>query len=278
MKKDFKPTYLYIKTHNVTGLKYFGKTVNKDPYSYEGSGTRWQNHIKKHGYDVTTEILGFYEDEEECKLAAYTFSIENDIVKSPHWANLKLEVLDGGWDHITREHYKKGIETFRSRPIEEQQTANRKKARSGKLNGMYGRDRSGANNPRFGVTISEEQKQKHSLSMKGRVNGKTKDGQIINVMVDDERFNTGELIHLGIGKTQGRFSTGEIIYVDCDDPRFSTGELVHPNVGKHRTPAEKQHLSAIVSSYKWFNNGLVSVRKPQCPGDGWVPGRLKKQK
>jgi hypothetical protein len=29
MSKQFKPTYLYIKTHNITGLKYFGKTTDE---------------------------------------------------------------------------------------------------------------------------------------------------------------------------------------------------------------------------------------------------------
>lgn len=96
----FKPTYLYIKTHNVTGLKYFGKTVSDDPHKYMGSGTRWINHIKHHGYDVTTEILGYYDNEEECKRVALQFGIDNDIVKSSGWANLKEETIDGGFDHI----------------------------------------------------------------------------------------------------------------------------------------------------------------------------------
>ena len=49
----FKPTYLYIKTHNITGLKYFGKTTG-DPYTYFGSGTKWLNHLNVYGKDVTT--------------------------------------------------------------------------------------------------------------------------------------------------------------------------------------------------------------------------------
>lgn len=96
----FKPTYLYIKTHNKTGLKYFGKTTSKDPYKYQGSGTRWKNHIKKHGYDVTTEIVGYFIDEEECKQKAIEFGKENDIVESSVWANLKEEKLEGGFDYI----------------------------------------------------------------------------------------------------------------------------------------------------------------------------------
>ena len=44
-------THLYIKTHNITGLKYFGKTIG-NPYSYKGSGTYWNNHLKKHGNNI----------------------------------------------------------------------------------------------------------------------------------------------------------------------------------------------------------------------------------
>jgi hypothetical protein len=43
----FKPTFLYIKTHSVTGLKYFGKTT-KDPFRYKGSGVYWVRHLKVH--------------------------------------------------------------------------------------------------------------------------------------------------------------------------------------------------------------------------------------
>lgn len=93
----FKPTYLYIKTHNKTGLKYFGKTSTKDPYKYKGSGKRWKRHIKKHGYNCSTEIIGHYLNEEECKNAAIKFSKEHNIVESEEWANLKEENgIDGG--------------------------------------------------------------------------------------------------------------------------------------------------------------------------------------
>lgn len=83
--------YLYIKTHNITGLKYFGKTTHKDPFKYKGSGKYWKKHIRKHGYDVTTEILGCYSNEHECSIAALKFSQENDITNSNLWANLQNE-------------------------------------------------------------------------------------------------------------------------------------------------------------------------------------------
>lgn len=98
----FKPTYLYIKTHNVTGLKYFGKTVGSNPESYKGSGIRWLNHINYHGNDVTTEILGYFTDEEECKKVALEFSRKNNIVESSEWANLEPENgIKGGFIEAT---------------------------------------------------------------------------------------------------------------------------------------------------------------------------------
>jgi hypothetical protein len=119
----FKPTYLYIKTHKVTGLKYFGKTTKSDPSKYHGSGEYWQKHLRKHGKDILTEIVGYYENKEECVSAAIEFSIVNNIVESNEWANFKIENgLDGGsdkghkktiterWLSAAREKSKKSIE------------------------------------------------------------------------------------------------------------------------------------------------------------------------
>lgn len=102
MKKEFLPTYLYIKTHNLTGLKYFGKTTN-DPYNYYGSGKYWLAHLRKYGYDISTEVVGYYTNKDECVKAATTFSTENNIVfavtenNKKTWANQIVENgLDGG--------------------------------------------------------------------------------------------------------------------------------------------------------------------------------------
>ena len=88
--------YLYVKTHRQTRLKYFGKTTRHDPHSYRGSGKHWRRHIKKHGYDVETEIVGEFENLEEGMKYALKFSKENNIIESDEWANLILENgLDG---------------------------------------------------------------------------------------------------------------------------------------------------------------------------------------
>ena len=95
--------YLYVKKHNKTGLSYLGKTI-QDPFKYKGSGVRWKNHIKKHGYDVTTTILATFNTNEELKTYSQKLSEELDIVNSSAWANLKIEAGDGGPSPYNIEH------------------------------------------------------------------------------------------------------------------------------------------------------------------------------
>lgn len=85
-------TYLYIKQHSITGLKYFGKTV-KDPYKYFGSGLVWTRHIKKHGkkYVKTLWVSDPFDDMEDLQEFAEFMSKELNIVDSEEWANLVAE-------------------------------------------------------------------------------------------------------------------------------------------------------------------------------------------
>lgn len=134
-----KPTYLYIKQHNKTGLKYFGKTTKKDPLKYKGSGLHWKRHLKIHGNDVKTLWVQLFENEQELIEYAKKFSEENDIVNSDKWANLKNENgLDGGRESGFIGH----------KPSEE-------------IRKKYS-ERMKKNNPMF----DENVKQKHLLSMK----------------------------------------------------------------------------------------------------------------
>lgn len=152
--KTFYPTYLYVKTHNKTGLKYFGKTTN-DPYQYKGSGKHWAAHLKTHGNDVSTTVLGYYIDATECSNKALKFSSENQIVESMEWANLIEENgLDGG--ATGRTHYEP--HTTESR----QKISNSKKGQQPWNSGLRGVT-PGNKKPR-----TEEQKLKISKSLMGR--------------------------------------------------------------------------------------------------------------
>lgn len=96
-----KPTYLYIKRHKVTGLRYFGKTV-QDPTKYLGSGKYWTRHIKKHGPEhVETLWHQLFTDRDTLTKTALRMSEELGVVHSDAWANMIIENGLGGG--ITRE-------------------------------------------------------------------------------------------------------------------------------------------------------------------------------
>lgn len=110
--------YLYIKTHNITGLKYLGKTSNPNPSAYKGSGKIWLRHIKSHGYDVSTTILKECSTNEEVKKWGVYYSELWNVVDDPSWANLKPEEGDGGarkgqkaWNKGIKGVYKHSPET-----------------------------------------------------------------------------------------------------------------------------------------------------------------------
>jgi len=63
----FKKTFIYIKIHNYTGLKYFGRTIRKNVYKYKGSGKYWKRHIKIHGYDCKTFVIKIFDNEKKTK-------------------------------------------------------------------------------------------------------------------------------------------------------------------------------------------------------------------
>lgn len=138
---------LYIKTHNKTGLKYFGKTIKKDIEKYTGSGKYWKNHIHAHGYDVTTEIYAQFEEEcDDLINTALYFSESNNIVNSKEWANLIPENGLGGFEACNnRQKHLRKVDPEWAKKVEE------KRLKSLKL--YY---ENGGTGPNFGKKLSQE--------------------------------------------------------------------------------------------------------------------------
>lgn len=144
--------YLYIKQHNITKLKYFGKTT-RNPYTYNGSGKYWKRHISKHGLDISTLCVYEFNDKNECSKFALKFSFENNIVESNDWANMKPENGSDGGDnslfidytkthsHIIGKTYEEIYGTNKGKELREQRSLSNVKTKRG-------------------VPMTEEQKQK----------------------------------------------------------------------------------------------------------------------
>jgi hypothetical protein len=139
MLESYVPTRLYIKRHTKTGLRYLGKTIHEDVAAYKGSGKRWTNHLKRHGKEfvINEWVSDWFNNPHDLQEFALLLSETLDVVDSSEWANLKPEY---------------GIEG--NRPI-------------GKMNGMYGSSRGGAENPFYGKSHSDDTKKTISQKKTG---------------------------------------------------------------------------------------------------------------
>tara|TARA_B100000745_G_scaffold227241_1_gene152109 strand:+ start:313 stop:1104 length:792 start_codon:yes stop_codon:yes gene_type:complete len=95
--KEMKTNTLYKKTHNITGLMYLGITTRNDPDKYRGSGAIWDDHLKKYGNDVKTEILWQGTDQKQFQKVCQMFSEHYDVANNEEWANVKNEWGSGNW-------------------------------------------------------------------------------------------------------------------------------------------------------------------------------------
>lgn len=211
---DFKPTYLYIKQHRITGKLYFGKTIKtgKNFERYAGSGKHWVSHIKKHGKEeVETIWYCLFYNKEDLKEFALSYSNINDIVNSSDWLNLKLENgLDGG---PLSEQEKKRLSdawkgernpNFKRVFTEEEKIlcgkGNRGKPRTEAVKNKISKSVSGVNNPFYGKSHTEETKLTLSLKLAGenspnygRIHTDEFKENISNRMAGEgnHRYNTG---------------------------------------------------------------------------------------
>lgn len=82
---------LMIKTHLKTGLKYLCMTCRDDWEKYTGSGVYWLNHLRKHGFDISTDLLLETDDYTEFVAVCLETSNELNVVLSEEYANLVPE-------------------------------------------------------------------------------------------------------------------------------------------------------------------------------------------
>jgi hypothetical protein len=182
LPSNFVPTWLYIKQHNKTGLKYFGKTIRKDPIKYLGSGTYWTNHLNIHGADVTTIWCRLFTNKEELTEYALNFSKNNNIVESKEWANLEYE--DGlSGSGLRRKNSIDTIEKRRIKNTGKKRTATQRnrmsEAQKNRTPHVYTDDEitvigNKISNALKGRVMSDDHKQKLSESLRGKMLGVVK--------------------------------------------------------------------------------------------------------
>ena len=148
--------YLYVKTHNITGLKYLGKTI-QDPYKYRGSGKDWIPHLKEHGVDIKTDIVKECLSNEELSYWGRYYSALWNVVNSQDnfgnkiWANIIPETGGGNAGKKGVPAWNKGITGVYTQS-EESNTA-RSKALKGKPGNNGGL--AGEKNPMYNKSVTD---------------------------------------------------------------------------------------------------------------------------
>lgn len=165
---------LYLKTHNITGMKYLGQT-SRDPYKYQGSGLDWKAHIKENGYDVSTQILLITNDMNELAETGLFFSKLWDVQKSKDFANRVPEGGKGGVAGIklTEEHKRKLKENHVGNTGKKCSEETRQKIITAMTGMVFTEDHKSKlkenHRGNTGRKFSETHKQKISSSNKGRI-------------------------------------------------------------------------------------------------------------
>lgn len=132
-----KQHYIYITTDHIHNKKYIGKRYGELDDDYFGSGKIIARVINKYGKEhLTKEILYISKDAKENNLKEKEFIARYNAVESDEFYN----IAEGG---------DRG-DIFHLLPLEQQEEL-RKKAKERS---------SGKNNPRYGVSLSEETKNK----------------------------------------------------------------------------------------------------------------------
>lgn len=93
------PTYLLIKEHLDTGLKYLCKhdAANfSECEKYKGSGVYWKKHLRKYGNKVKTTCVFVTDNKEDFRKVALDYSKKLNVISSNEWANLCYEQGEGG--------------------------------------------------------------------------------------------------------------------------------------------------------------------------------------
>ena len=245
----FQRTYIYVKEHNETGLKYFGKTCKEDYHKYRGSGLHWTHHIKKHGYNVSTNLLGIFDNKEECIIYCLSFSKINNIVKCKKWANLIEENgCDGGVFGSTRSEETKQKMSHIQRGKKRSDETKHKMSIS-KFN-MSAETKQQISRAHLGKKLSEETKHKMSIS-KLNMSDETKHKMSISKLnMSDETKQKMSISRIGkkhSEETKQKISISQLNMSDKTKQKMSISRI-----GKKHSEETKQKMGNQPKIYKCF--------------------------
>jgi hypothetical protein len=225
------PTALLVKTHNLTGKKYFCKTTKLDKLdTYTGSGLAWKSHLKQFGKDISTGVVGVYYESERCLEAAKKYSKEWNIVESNEWLNLIDENgLDGAGAGVLHHMYGK--------PHPDK--GSKRPDISARM--------SGANNPNYGIKWSEERKKAFSEARTGKPHHRplgSKSGMKGKAYPEEGKRKLSEVLKGRVGPNLGKQASEETKAKMSASQKAHWEKVGSPNKGRKASEETKAKMRA----------------------------------
>ncbi len=234
----FKPTFLYIKEHTLTGKKYFGKTVRSDVEKYLGSGSYWKKHITKHGKEhVKTVWSCLFNSSDDCQEFAEFFSEFVGIVESDQWAN---QIPENGIDKLTRGSGVTPAKDVITGLSLGYISCDDPRWKTGEIVG-----------PTKGKLFTKEHKQKLASSKIGKKQNRSPEH---NAKIGMAQVNTAVAYDPSTHEKIGRIS--------CDDPRWKTGEVVGSHYGMKTKKFSAERLAEHTKRLQGNNAGKANAKSP----------------
>jgi hypothetical protein len=192
--------YLYVKTHNKTGLKYLGKTV-QDPFTYLGSGYDWTDHLKEFGRSHSTEVIQECSNNKELsywgryysKLWRVTTSV--DDFGNRIWAN-RIPETGGGVKAKGHSAWNKGLDKTDPRVAKYSTTAAiSNKGRAGQNKGKTLKTKGLTYEEIYGADTAIKLKQMRSVKAKGKNNSHKNNPRFDNNEYKFYNSKSGEILY-----------------------------------------------------------------------------------
>lgn len=236
---NFRPTFLYIKQHNITGKLYFGKTYQQNVETYKGQGSYWKAHRNKYGKnDISTIWYCLFTDIYSLVETAILLSESMGVISDQTWANMKIET---------------GLDNSTGTKHSEESKQNMRKPKNNKENmGHYNRT------PEIREKISKSKTGKSNIKLSEKRSGgnwyknleHSVEVYILSGKVPPDNFIPGRIINVS-GKNNGAYgSRRSQEWKKEHSTRMKNRYTNKPNpqIGQKRSEEFRQQMSEIAKT------------------------------
>lgn len=251
-----KYNYFYKITNNINGHFYYGiHSTDNINDGYMGSGHRLRKAYQLYGIEnFSKEILKFFDNRDDLELYESEIVTE-ELVNDKECYN---SIIGG----LSCNHMDKVCVNYNGRNILVDRIdyfANKDKYKSMRTNKVCVIEGNEDKYKLIDVTEYVENKEKYKIVSGGRVSVKDKNGNFFSVLVDDERYKSGELVPIWKNRKHRKESIEKV-------------KETYRKIG-HQYGSKNSHYGTVWVTKENENKCIKKEELEKYKKDGWVKGR-----